>query len=244
MLHRGTATAGSGDPGASVSTRRVVLVPGVLALLPAYAGLVDPVAPLRAACVAAVRWLAEDGGSIEVVGSPQGVRVGEALLEAAGVSRQALARLPQPPGAGASSTTAEGAAGVSRQALARLPQPPVGALARLPQPPDGALARLPQPPLEAAAYLVVGNGSARRGEKAPGHLDERAAGFDDALRADLTGAPDRLAGLDRDLARELWADVDSLVWLGTQPRLDLVQVDYDDDPYGVQYWVVRWTCDS
>ena len=33
------------------------------------------------------------------------------------------------------------------------------------------------------AYLVVGNGSARRSEKAPGHLDERAVAFDDALGA-------------------------------------------------------------
>ncbi len=39
---------------------RVVLVPGTLALLPAYAGLADPVAELRAACVEAVRWLGAD----------------------------------------------------------------------------------------------------------------------------------------------------------------------------------------
>jgi hypothetical protein len=23
-------------------------------------------------------------------------------------------------------------------------------------------------------------------------------------------------------------------------HLSLVDVDYDDDPYGVQYWVLRW----
>ena len=39
---------------------RVVLVPGVLALLPEYAGLEDPVAELRAACLAAVAWLGPD----------------------------------------------------------------------------------------------------------------------------------------------------------------------------------------
>ncbi|MFA6576461.1 MAG: hypothetical protein WCS84_13655, partial [Nocardioides sp.] len=45
-----------------------------------------------------------------------------------------------------------------------------------------------------------------------------------------------------DLARELWADVDSLVRLGREIDLDpaSVRVDYDDDPYGVQYWVIRW----
>ena len=42
---------------------RAVLVPGVLALLPEYAGLEDPVADLRAACERAVAWLGADGPS-------------------------------------------------------------------------------------------------------------------------------------------------------------------------------------
>ena len=72
---------------------RVVLVPGVLALLPEYAGIEDPVAELREACLAAVAWL---GADVSVLGGAQGTRVGEYLLEAAGVSR--LASLaPQPP---------------------------------------------------------------------------------------------------------------------------------------------------
>jgi hypothetical protein len=94
--------------------------------------------------------------------------------------------------------------------------------------------------------LVVGNGSAKRTEKAPGYFDERAAAFDaavgEALRAGDTAA---LADLDRDLARELWADVDALVALAGEVRaVTDVQVDYDDAPYGVQYWVVRWECAS
>jgi hypothetical protein len=28
--------------------------------------------------------------------------------------------------------------------------------------------------------------------------------------------------------------------MGALPDLSLEQVDYDDDPYGVQYWVIRW----
>ena len=36
---------------------RVVLVPGVLALLPDYAGVEDPVTDLRTACRDAVGWL-------------------------------------------------------------------------------------------------------------------------------------------------------------------------------------------
>ncbi len=157
---------------------RVVLVPGVLALLPEYAGLDDPVAQLRAACVAAVRWL---GAAPVVLADPQGERVARALLEAAGV----------PTG----STSGD------------------------------------------AAYLVVGNGSAKRTEKAPGHLDERAHGFDEALGASLrAGRPE----VDAHLAAELWA---SVAGIGRMPELgDLgaAHVDYDDDPYGVQYWVMRW----
>lgn len=88
-----------------------------------------------------------------------------------------------------------------------------------------------------AAYLVVGNGSAQRSEKAPGHLDERAPAFDSALRHALVAG--ELSGMDWALADELWASVD-----GLRRAADLIggpaTVDYDDDPYGVQYWVMRW----
>lgn len=95
----------------------------------------------------------------------------------------------------------------------------------------------PQPPK--GGVLVVANGSAKRSEKAPGHLDDRAVAFDNALRAALLAGD--LRGLDQALAQELWADVDSLVRLGQEMDVDpaSVQVDYDDDPYGVQYWVMR-----
>jgi hypothetical protein len=59
---------------------RIVLVPGVLALLPQYASLEDPVAPLRAACLDAVGWL---GPPTRIVADAQGARVAAALLEAA-----------------------------------------------------------------------------------------------------------------------------------------------------------------
>lgn len=93
-----------------------------------------------------------------------------------------------------------------------------------------------------AAYLIVGNGSACRSEKAPGHLDPRAAAFDDRLSRSLV-APDAdaLAALDLGLATELWAEVGPIVeaadLLG---RVETVAVDYDADPYGVRYWVARW----
>ena len=92
---------------------------------------------------------------------------------------------------------------------------------------------------DAPSYLVVGNGSARRTEKAPGHLDERAAAFDADLGQRLEQGA--LAGIDLDLARAVWADVDAIVELaGVVPDLELERVDYDAAPYGVQYWVLRW----
>lgn len=166
--------------------RRVALVPPVLALLPEYAGLDDPVAPLRAAAEDAVRWLA-GGGGFAVEGSDQGRRIAAALAASAGVGLD---------------------------------------------------------PASTEALLVLGNGSARRTEKAPGHLDDRAQGFDAVLLAALRdGDADVLGRVDRNLADELWAEVEPLRRLavevdgfaGTRAR-----IDYDDDPHGVAYWVMRW----
>jgi hypothetical protein len=95
--------------------------------------------------------------------------------------------------------------------------------------------------------LVIANGSATRTEKAPGHFDERAETFDKSLGQALrTGDSAALAHVDEALAQELWADVGAFRSLGSD--IDLagaeVHVDYDDAPYGVQYWVVRWQCGS
>jgi hypothetical protein len=154
---------------------RVALVPGVLALLPGYGGIEDPVAELRAACLEAVAWL---GADVTVLADPQGRRVADYLLAAA-----------------------------TRAA-------------------DGT------------SYLVVGNGSAKRTEKAPGHLDERAHGFDEALGAALRSGD--LTGVDLALAGELWASVDGVEQLRDLLHGEAATVGYDDDPFGVQYWVMRW----
>lgn len=92
------------------------------------------------------------------------------------------------------------------------------------------------------SVLVVLNGSACRTEKAPGFLDERAAGFDALVGAALRGpAPDVLGEIDEVLAKELWADVAALPRLADLLRdAQTVAVDYDAAPYGVQYWVIRW----
>ena len=161
---------------------RVALVPGVLALLPEYAGQEDPVPEVRAAALAAAGWLAETG-PVTVVGDEQGCRVGRHLLAGA----------------------AEG---------------------------DGS------------AYLVVANGSARRNDTAPGYVDERAVSFDAAVEAALSEPdPAALEGLDVDLAAALLVgNPAGLVRLGTLlRRAGPPMMDYAGDPYGVQYWVMRWT---
>lgn len=99
---------------------------------------------------------------------------------------------------------------------------------------------------DAEVVLVMANGSAKRTEKAPGHLDERAFDLDDAVDLALrSGDPRRLAALDTTLAAELWtAGLESLKALGE--RLDgtwTVSVPYADAPYGVLWWVAAWLRD-
>jgi hypothetical protein len=88
------------------------------------------------------------------------------------------------------------------------------------------------------ALLLVANGSACRSERAPGHLDQRAAGFDEALaRTIREGAP---PPQDQALAEELWCfDLGVFRELHAQVS-GTPDVRYADDPYGVAYWVATW----
>ncbi|HEY4315185.1 MAG TPA: hypothetical protein VGO19_06735 [Actinomycetes bacterium] len=89
--------------------------------------------------------------------------------------------------------------------------------------------------------LVVANGTATRTEKAPGHFDERSAAFDSVIGAALrAGDTAALRDLDLELAADLWApDVPALAGLAGF-EIATSDIDYDDAPYGVQYWVARW----
>jgi hypothetical protein len=92
--------------------------------------------------------------------------------------------------------------------------------------------------------LVMADGSARRSERAPGHLHPGALPFDDAIdRALRVGDVDALAGLDPEVAHELWCEgapgfhVLAEVSRGRGIATD---VSYADAPYGVAWWVARW----
>lgn len=163
---------------------RIVLVPGCLALLSAYASLDDPVAGLRAACESAVAWLGRD---VRVIAEEQGARVAEELLARRTRHEESVAQ----------------------------------------------------------SCLVVANGSACRSESAPGYLDERAAPFDESLGTALSGPdPEALSEVDQQVAAQLWATTS--LWPRLARELQgarTVAVDFDDAPFGVHYWVMRWQRD-
>jgi hypothetical protein len=94
------------------------------------------------------------------------------------------------------------------------------------------------------AMLVLGDGSACRGEKSPGYDDPRAEPFDKHVAQALaTADAPALAALDVDLAATLrvagrapWQVLAAAA--GDGWRGDLL---YDAAPYGVAYFVATWT---
>jgi hypothetical protein len=91
------------------------------------------------------------------------------------------------------------------------------------------------------ALLVMADGSARRGRRAPGYLDERSAPFDaEVERAVRDGDLDALLAVDPVLARELMAtgrpawQVLAGAMAGSRPR---TEIRYAGDPFGVYYLV-------
>ena len=115
------------------------------------------------------------------------------------------------------------------------------------EPPDACL-RLGATLAGAAArtgLLVVGDGSARRARTAPGHLDERAAPFDEVVRhAVLDGDMAALAAIDPVLAAELmatgraaWQVLAGALGAGQDGTRPSAEVLYADDPFGVAYLV-------
>ncbi len=197
---------------------RAAVLPPVPALLPEHAGLVDPVPGLRAGCRAALADLLAGARTVVVLHDP---------LSPTDAARGACApmgvRVPR-------ALLAE--AGWAGDTAWRTPDADL----------DADLE-----PGAGAVLLVMANGSARRGEKAPGHLDERCFAFDDALERALVSAdPGRLRSLDADLGDDLMAAGTRCLHRlgealeGRSPGADRppeVTVHWAGDPYGVQYWV-------
>jgi hypothetical protein len=94
---------------------------------------------------------------------------------------------------------------------------------------------------ERVALLVMADGSARRGLRAPGHLDPRSAGFDaEVERAVRAGDARALLAIDQELARELMATGRPAwqVLAGALGEREVTaEVRYCDDPFGVAYLV-------
>lgn len=97
-----------------------------------------------------------------------------------------------------------------------------------------------------AAWLVLGDASSTRTEKAPGYLDPRAEGFDAGVARALAGGDAAaLAGLDAGLARELgaagrapWQVLAAAAGGGRWPGR--AELRHDAAPYGVGYLVATW----
>ncbi|MFJ2112776.1 class III extradiol dioxygenase subunit B-like domain-containing protein [Streptomyces sp. NPDC087850] len=98
---------------------------------------------------------------------------------------------------------------------------------------------------ERVALLVMGDGSACRTVKAPGYLDERAAGFDTAAARALAAADvAALKVLDVELAYVLKAAGRApwQVLAGAAEDAGLGgELLYEDAPYGVGYLVAAWS---
>ncbi|MFF1698471.1 class III extradiol dioxygenase subunit B-like domain-containing protein [Streptomyces sp. NPDC058257] len=95
------------------------------------------------------------------------------------------------------------------------------------------------------ALLVMGDASACRTLKAPGYLDERAAGFDAEIARALGAADvEALKALDEELACELKAAGRApwQVLAGAAEGAGLSgELLYEDAPYGVGYLVATWS---
>lgn len=225
------------------------LVPSAPVLLPEYRSLTDPGARWRRASidalVKALRYAESGPGATELVvvgavstgavtsthayrAAPLSLRVGRAVIEGA-IIADAFdpAAMPVEEVVIAEDATAEEAETLGL-VVANLP--------------------LAQGSNEEGrtVLLVVADGSARRGVRAPGHLDERSFAFDDAwMSAVESGSPQGLLDIDASLAAELLCSGRApLQVLGAAARDCDVRAEVlaAGDPFGVAYSVAVWRC--
>jgi hypothetical protein len=210
-------------------------------LLPAVAGAPSPaLSVLRAAVSAAVHTVLELRPEVVVVvgDGADGVRFGpgdagdlrgfgvDVELPFAGRVRPGARRIPLPHLLGAWVLDQAGHTG---------PRLGVG-----PDDLGKTLAEVPGP----VGVLAMGDGSARRTEKAPGHLDPAAGPFDAAVAGALaSGDAAALAALDPAEGERLLA-AGVPVWRAVGAALDGRAIDaellHDAAPFGVGYPVATW----
>jgi hypothetical protein len=193
----------------------VLVLPSPRALLP-WLSETDPVPELRAACAAALdELLAEAPERVVVVATP----VSE-LNQARGVE--------EPLG--------------HRIARFLLGERPFDEQVALPYTAASLIEHANQ--LGRTALVVMADGSACRGEKAPGHLHPDAIPFDDAIDGALrSGDVDTLAKIDLEQAHELWCEGAAgfhVLAEVARGRGIATEMSYADAPYGVAWWVARW----
>jgi hypothetical protein len=202
----------------------------------------DPVVPdLRLACLeAAAALVADEPDLIAVVGVAEQARAWppdgrldlSAYAPGLGAAPPRESAVPLPLGLGTRLLDQAGYTG-RRELFSVSDVEPVAACAALGARLAGAAARV--------ALLVMADGSARRGLKAPGYLDERSAPFDTSVeQAVRAGDLAALLALDPALARDLmatgrpaWQVLAGAVNGGRTKS----QIRYCDDPFGVAYLV-------
>ena len=223
--------------------RAVAVCPQPPLLFRELAGTHDAAAALRAACHRAVAdVLAASPDAVVVVGGAEASASWDAALDPGpgvfgGPPGTARGRLPLSLGIGRRLLAEAGWAGpVELRGVAwDASQAEVEALG------EELAARDGDPVL-----LVLGEGSARRGDKAPGYVDERAFGFDSETgRALAEGDPAGLLGQDAGLAGELMAGGRAALQVmaaavRAQGGTPQATVGYSDDPFGVMYFVTTW----
>lgn len=223
------------------------LCPQALVLLPGLGGRTDAVPDLRRACAAAVdALLASSPEEVVLLGeaAPAGEhQVSPHLgLHRFGVGAGTAARaatpgpvVPLPFVLGSVLLDAAGWHGPRRW----LAVPPGSAGAAR----EGA--RLDEGPVR-TAVLALGDGTACRTLKAPGHLDERAEAFDQALLVGVQTDLPSLLELDPGLASQLLVQ-GLAAWQALAGALSVrhpgqgMDLLWAGDPFGVQYAVAQWS---
>ena len=235
-------TPRAAEGGARGPLTDVVIVPGAPLLLPEYQGRTAAAPDLAAACVAAVRAAVATASHVVVVHAtdrdprstrpPIGLRVADHLRAASHLDFD-VEHVSVPWDASTGECVATG------RSLAVESGPATSVSPASSGPPETTL-------------LVVADGSARRTEKAPGHLDPRAAAVDDAIVASIRGAAqgglEGLLDLDPALCAELLvagrAPLQVLAG-AVSPRPGELSAAWDleslavSDPFGVLYVVAH-----